>query len=87
MIDVIFHDSGKRSTEKSDPEYPNGVPINLATVIQKSCTRNLPYPAPRCGHYAVQCQVCGFAAILTVAGRPDDPKTVTMPCKTKGLNS
>jgi hypothetical protein len=28
----------------------------------------------------------GTCAAITVAGRPDDPRTVTMPCRSSGLN-
>ena len=87
-IDVTFIDSGVEPTCKPDPRYPNGVAINLASnALQKTCCRNLPYPAPRCGLYEIKCLTCGFAALVTVAGRPDDPNMVTMPCKPKGLNS
>lgn len=87
MIDVMFIESGREPTEKPDPRYPNGARINLATVIQKTCTRNLPYPAPRCGAYEVTCRKCGYRAIVTVAGRADDPSMITMPCKLGGLDA
>ena len=45
------------------------------------CCMNLPYPAPRCGVYVIICRKCGFKAVITIAGRPDDPRTVTLPCK------
>jgi hypothetical protein len=86
-IDVTFLDSGREPQCKPDPSFPNGKPINMTTSpLQKSCTNNLPYPAPRCGAYVVTCTICGYRAVLTVAGRPDDPSMVTLPCKTKGLN-
>lgn len=82
-IDVRFLDSGVRPTQKPNPAWPNGTPVNLAAdlVLVKTCTRNLPYPAPRCGLYEVECRTCGFRALLTVAGRPDDPNMITLPCK------
>ena len=81
-IDVIFFDTGREPQCKPDPAYPNGIAVSLAdNVLQKTCTRNLPYPAPRCGMYMVECTVCGYSAAITVAGRFDDPRTVTMPCK------
>lgn len=87
MIDVLFIDSGREPTQKPDPKHPNGKRINLATVLQKTCTRNLPYPAPRCGAYEVTCRKCGYRAIVTVAGRADDPSMITMPCKMGGLDA
>ena len=81
-FDVVFLDSGRASECKSDPKFPEGQPINLApNAIVKTCSRNLPYPAPRCGVYLITCQTCHYRAALTVAGRPDDPCMVTIPCK------
>lgn len=81
-FDVRFLDSGRYPQEKPDPAFPDGQRINLATnPLVKSCSRNLPYPAPRCGQYEIICRVCGFSAIITVAGRQDDPRSVTLPCK------
>lgn len=40
----------------------------------------LPYPAPRCGIYAVKCEKCGLLVGFTTAGRPDDPRKVTLAC-------
>ena len=79
-IDVTFLDSGREPKCKPDTAYPEGKTINLAGDQFKTCSRNLPYPAPRCGVYAIECKVCGFCAAITVAGRPDDPRIITMPC-------
>lgn len=81
-IDVTFLDSGHEPREKPDPAYPNGRDIRLCTAVQKSCGFNVPYPAPRCGVYSIKCSDCGIVVAVTVAGRPDDPRTVTIPCKT-----
>jgi hypothetical protein len=81
-FDVAFIDKGHKAVEKPDPKYPDGTPVNLApNAVVKTCCRNLPYPAPRCGFYVVTCRTCGFDAIISVAGRPDDPRTITLPCK------
>lgn len=83
-IDVTFIDSGREPTEKPDPKYPEGQHVNLTEhALQPSCCRNVPYPAPRCGQYVVHCRGCGYRAIVTVAGRADDPRTVQIPCKKK----
>jgi hypothetical protein len=87
MFDVNFIDSGRYATEPSDPKHPNGKRVNVALVIQKSCARNLPYPAPRCGVYEVTCRKCGFKALVTVAGRADDPCMITLPCRVGGLDA
>ena len=86
-IDVHFIDSGREPKEKPDPRYPDGMDVSLAqNVIQKTCCRNIPYPAPRCGQYLIKCRTCGFTGLITVAGRPDDPRTIVLPCKAKGMN-
>jgi hypothetical protein len=89
-IDVRFIDTGIRSTQKADSRYPDGKALILLLVgcdVQKTCTRNLPYPAPRCGSYEVECAVCGFRALFPVTGRPDDPNMITMPCKGNGRSN
>jgi hypothetical protein len=86
-IDVVFLDSGREPKCKADPNFPKGRPLNLVpSAVRKSCTRNLPYPAPRCGVYRIKCLACGFTAAINVGGRPDDPCMVSMPCKAQGLN-
>lgn len=81
-IDVTFIDSGREPKEKPDPKHPDGVAIDLRqSPLLKGCTRNLPYPAPRCGLYEVRCRTCGASVAVTVAGRADDPKVLTIPCK------
>lgn len=42
-----------------------------------------PHPAPRCGHMDIHCEDCGLRAIITVAGRRDDPRSVILACKGK----
>ncbi len=81
-ITVQFLDSGHEPTEPANPSYPKGMDVDLRPhVLAKGCCRNLPYPAPRCGSYVVVCETCGYRAAISVAGREDDPRTVTMPCK------
>lgn len=81
-IEVEFIDAGRKATEKPNPKYPDGITIDLAqSRLIKSCTRNLPYPAPQCGMYRVTCLTCKLSIVLTVAGRADDPRIITMPCK------
>lgn len=82
-IEVKFNDSGRTAKEKPNPKYPNGMDVSCAQPGQKACGFSLPYPAPRCGTYSVICNDCKFTALITVAGRADDPRTVTLPCKEK----
>ena len=86
-IEVTFIDSGREPECKPDPAYPNGKLVNCATSpLVKTCTRNLPYPAPRVGSYLIRCIKCDWRGVVTVAGRPDDPSMITIPCKAKGMN-
>jgi hypothetical protein len=83
QFDITWHDSGREPQCPPDPAYPQGIDINAAAG-EPCCKVRLPYPAKRCGFYAVRCRWCGFSVILTTAGRPDDPRSVTMPCFAAG---
>lgn len=52
----------------------------------RTCSIELPYPAKRCGVYVIECAKCGQKNALTTAGRPDDPRTVTMGCYAQAMN-
>ena len=78
---IIFLDSGREPQCAPDPAYPDGKHIDLAGKAVPKCTRNVPYPAPRCGVYVITCDECELRAAITVAGRPDDPRSVTLRCK------
>jgi hypothetical protein len=81
-IDVRFIDARRTAREPANPKYPNGMMVNLnVNPLARSCSFNLPYPAPRCGQYIVTCRTCGFSVGLTVAGRADDPRVITIPCR------
>jgi hypothetical protein len=64
-----------------NPDYPNGIDIDSAKGARKACLVDLPYPAARCGYYMVTCDSCGYHAVITTAGRADDPKSVRLPCR------
>lgn len=81
MITISFLDSGRQPRNKPDPRYPEGMTVDLSNGADPKCGYNLPYPAPRCGVYAVMCGKCGARIALTVAGRADDPRVVVIPCK------
>jgi hypothetical protein len=78
---IKWLDRGREPKCDPDPEYPDGKDIDGALGIEPFCKADLPYPAKRCGVYVVQCERCGYTIALTTAGRPDDPRSVTMPCK------
>ena|ERR1700686_4749398 len=66
-----------------NPEFPEGVDIDHSSPGQKTCRTELPYPAPRCGYWYVECKTCGYNVIITTAGRPDDPRSATLLCMAK----
>lgn len=78
---VIWVDSGREPKCAPDPEHPDGVVVDMRTNDGPSCETDLPYPARRCGHYMITCKICKLAAIVTTAGRPDDPRHVIVTCK------
>jgi len=80
-IEVTFLDSGRSPQCKPNPAFPDGMDLDISLGASLTCTRNVPYPAPRCGVYLIQCRECGYNAAVTVAGRPDDPRTAKLPCK------
>lgn len=80
MLRFEWFDSGRSPRIKPNPAFPDGVDVDIARG-QKKCRTDLPYPAKRIGHYLVNCDVCGATALITTAGRPDDPRSVTLPCK------
>lgn len=80
QFEILWHDSGKEPRCPPNPEYPDGIDVDAAGDAS-ACVADLPYPAKRIGTYIVKCQRCGISIGLTTAGRPDDPKSVRVPCK------
>ena len=83
-FEIEWIDHGREPQCAPDPDYPAGKDIDASMGATPSCLVNLPYPAKRCGVYLVRCPVCGFSAGLTTAGRSDDPRSITLPCKVAG---
>ncbi len=79
---IDFIDRGFAQQLPSDPDYPEGIDLDLTkgSPVQ-SCKLMLPYPAPRCGMFAVYCVHCGCRIMVTTAGRRDDPRSVRIPCR------
>lgn len=78
---VEFIDSGREPKSAPNPDYPNGMDVDMSQGMPDACTAEIPYPAPRCGVMVIECGKCGLRVGVTVAGRPDDPRTVKMACK------
>ena len=76
-------DGGRYPREKPNPRYPTGVDLDCSDGAEETCTAKLVCPTPRCGKWVVRCRRCGTTAIATTAGRPDDPRSLTLACKEK----
>lgn len=63
-----------------NPAFPEGRDIKGPEGFAKHCKVDLPYPAKRCGLFIVTCSTCGLRTAITTAGRPDDPRSVELPC-------
>jgi len=78
---IEFLDSGRSPTCEPDPKYPNGMDVHEDRSAKgKTCKFDLPYPAPRCGAFVVECGACKKRVAITAAGRQDDPRSLTVVC-------
>jgi len=78
---IEWIDHKREPKHAPDPRYPNGVDVDLTGGAKVACLVELPYPARRCGMYVIGCETCGQRIVVTTAGRPDDPKSVTIACR------
>ncbi|MFH0301397.1 hypothetical protein AAFX91_30100 [Bradyrhizobium sp. 31Argb] len=81
MIHVSWIDRGCEPAHPSNPNYPDGIDLDLTRGAKPFCQTGLPYPAERCGYFTIACDVCGFTTMVTTAGRPEDPKSIKLPCQ------
>jgi hypothetical protein len=80
-LKVIWHDHRREPKCPPNPDFPEGKDIDLSAGEPMVCTTQLPYPAKRCGMFIVACGCCGLTVGITTAGRPDDPRSVIIPCR------
>jgi hypothetical protein len=73
-------DPAKRPKVKPNPAFPYGLIMDCAGGAAETCEVALPYPARGIGSYTVRCDTCMVRVTLTVAGRPDDPARIILPC-------
>lgn len=79
---VKFVRSGRGAARcPPDPNYPHGIVLDLAQGVSPSCSVDLPYPAPECGLFLVECPLCEISIAITAAGRMDDPIRIIIPCR------
>ena len=79
-IVVTWYGAGRKAQCPPNPQYPKGVDVDVSQG-RLSCSTALPYPAPECGYWTVRCHACQWMGAITAAGRADDPRSVTIPCK------
>lgn len=83
---ITWHGTGRRATQPSNPAYPYGIDIGMAKnhgSLRMVCKVELPYPAACIGHWVITCLDCDMTVACTAAGRRDDPRSITIACKTK----
>ena len=85
-IKVTWLDRGREPQCPPNPAFPEGVDCDISREASVTCKTALPYPARRCGYFLVKCDACGQTAMITTAGRPDDPRSVTLACKRSKAN-
>lgn len=82
---VVWIDFGRDPRCPSNPRHPQGVDVDATQgCAGPSCLVALEYPAKRCGAYSLRCRLCDVRVMLTTAGRPDDPRSVRVPCSVDG---
>lgn len=84
QIDWI--DGGRDPKSPPNPRYPDGIDIDCSDGATVTCASALKHPTPRCGVYRVHCRTCGQRAVVTTAGRPDDPRSLKMACKAEATS-
>lgn len=75
-----FHTDGSAPVNPPRSEFPNGEDVDGSNGARKTCTAQLPYPAPSRGVHICECEDCGLRVGVTAAGRPDDPRSMKVAC-------
>lgn len=83
-FDINWVDLHREPQCAPNPAYPDGLDIDATSAGTKTCHTALPYPAKRCGYYVIECKTCGLRVAVTTAGRPDDPRSITLACLSPG---
>jgi hypothetical protein len=83
-LSVRWIDHEREPQAAANPAFPKGIDVDVSAGQSPVCIVTLPWPAKRCGVYLVACDICGFGAAITTAGRLDDPRSLTAACLMKG---
>jgi hypothetical protein len=75
----------RKARNAPDPAFPQGIDVlsvpDPGCDGARTCRTELPWPAPECGLHIVKCSVCQLSIAVTAAGRPDDPRSITVFCR------
>jgi hypothetical protein len=84
QFEIRWIDRGHPPRVKPNPDFPDGRDVDSGE--RPACLAKLPYPTGKdhVGGWFLRCQRCGTTAYVTAASRPDDPKSIMIPCKMKG---
>lgn len=77
-LTATFHGDGRMPKCAPDPAYPEGKDMDMTQGFP-GCAVTL-HQAPCCGTWIITCAVCNTAIGVTAAARPDDPRTIKIPC-------
>jgi hypothetical protein len=86
QFEITWRDAGKEPQCAPNPLFPDGIDLDVSQGQAVTCLAVLPYPARRIGAYVVRCRICALSVSCTTAGRPDDPRSITLPCKGDGCS-
>ena len=81
FLKVRWIDRGFEPTNPPNPKFPFGLDVDVSKGGHRTCQALLPYPAQRVGYYVVTCERCGQTAMISTAGRVDDPRSVKLACR------
>ena len=79
-LTVTWIDGHREPQCAPDPDFPEGIDVDVSDKMPVTCFAALPYPAKRCGYFRVVCGTCGLTVAVTTAGRPDDPRSIRVAC-------
>lgn len=80
----VPREGGRAPRVPPDPQWPTGKDLKAYYADFPSCRGELPYvmwPERGLGLLMVTCRKCGVVTAVTVAGRSDDPISLTQNCK------
>lgn len=83
QFEIEWTDYGREPQSKPNPAFPKGINLDTSMGAANTCLIDLPYPARRWGNYHITCKSCGLTAMVTTAGRYDDPRSLKVACNRK----